>query len=117
MKVAQDGFYTVRFANPAAFLQAFHHDIANGGLFVPTGEEPPLDQMVMIELVFEWNGRSMVFPARVVHHQPGAGGLTLLAAHDSSPASARALARARRARCRRAFTVPTGIPRTPLISR
>ena len=63
-----EGSYRLRFADRKQFLEVYHRDLATGGLFIPTDEPAPLNQVVTVELSVAEPGITPVqFQARVVH--------------------------------------------------
>jgi len=69
------------FVDAAAFRAEFEHNLANGGLFVPTDEEFEPRELVEIELALEFCGERFSLPGEIVSAVPrgfgpgGAGGV------------------------------------------
>lgn len=80
-----ESVWSVRFASSGQFLEIYHRDLANGGLFVSTSRPARLQENVVIDLYPpEEGGRPLRLRARVVQRfepQPmeGAPGRNLLA--------------------------------------
>ncbi len=71
-----EGSYRLRFTDKDQFLQVYHRDLATGGLFIPTDDPAPLNEVITVELsVAGVDAAPVRFQARVVHrldpHTPG----------------------------------------------
>lgn len=63
-----DGTYQLRFADRQQFFEVYDRDLATGGLFVPTNDPAPLNQIVQVRLSVAEPGVDPVeLRARVVH--------------------------------------------------
>lgn len=63
-----EGAYRLSFADRRQFLEVYQRDLSTGGLFIPTDEPAPLNEVVTVELSVAEAGVAPVrLEARVVH--------------------------------------------------
>lgn len=71
--VAESGDYTLRFTERERFLEAYRRDLSTGGLFIPSDQPAPLNEVITIELRVA-DSPPMQLQARVVQRfEPGGG--------------------------------------------